>query len=222
MSSRSVAEEAEKSPVRPEVRLPLQHLMTEARAAGSALERAAEAGDRPAVARQVDRLAALAGELAAWQARQEGEGAMSMKKAATLALGILTSVGGFFDVGAIATSAQAGAVFRYQLLWALALGTILVIFLVEMSGRFAAVTRQALPDAIRQQFGFTSWLVPFAVLTLIHFLVSAPRSAASASPSTCSPGCRSRSGRSPWRPWSGSSSGGRPSARSRTARRCSA
>ena len=87
-----------------------------------------------------------------------------------LALGILTSVGGFFDVGAIATSAQAGAVFRYQLLWALALGTILVIFLVEMSGRFAAVTRQALPDAIRQQFGFTSWLVPFAVLTLIHFL----------------------------------------------------
>jgi Mn2+/Fe2+ NRAMP family transporter len=95
---------------------------------------------------------------------------MSMKKAATLALGILTSVGGFFDVGAIATSGQAGAVFRYQLLWALLLGTVLVIFLVEMSGRFAAVTRQALPDAIRQQFGFTSWLVPFIVLTIIHFL----------------------------------------------------
>jgi hypothetical protein len=68
----SVAEEAGKSPVRPEVRLPLQHLMTEARAAGSALERAVEAGDRPAVARQVGRLAVLAGELAAWQARQEG------------------------------------------------------------------------------------------------------------------------------------------------------
>ena len=46
-----------------------------------------------------------------------------------------------------------------------------MIFLVEMSGRFAAVTSQALPDAIRQQFGFTFWLVPFAVLTLIHFLV---------------------------------------------------
>jgi Mn2+/Fe2+ NRAMP family transporter len=96
---------------------------------------------------------------------------MSMKKAATLALGILTSVGGFFDVGAIATSTQAGAVFRYQLLWALGLGTILVVFLVEMSGRFSAVTRQALPDAIRQQLGFTAWLLgPFAMLTLIHFL----------------------------------------------------
>jgi len=94
-----------------------------------------------------------------------------MKKGATLALGILTSVGGFFDVGALATSAQAGAVFRYQLLWSLVLGTLLVVFLVEMSGRFSAVTRQALPDAIRQQLGFTAWLLgPFAMLTLIHFL----------------------------------------------------
>jgi Mn2+/Fe2+ NRAMP family transporter len=94
-----------------------------------------------------------------------------MKKAATLALGILTSVGGFFDVGNIATSAQAGAVFRLQLLWPLLLGTLLVIFLVEMSGRFAAVTRQALPDAVRTHLGFTSWLIPFLVLSLVHFLV---------------------------------------------------
>jgi len=94
-----------------------------------------------------------------------------VKKAATFALGILTSVGGFFDVGNIATSAQAGAVFRLQLLWPLLLGTLLVIFLVEMSGRFAAVTRQALPDAIRTHLGFATWLVPFLVLTLVHFLV---------------------------------------------------
>jgi Mn2+/Fe2+ NRAMP family transporter len=94
-----------------------------------------------------------------------------MKKAATLALGILTSVGGFFDVGNMATSAQAGGVFRLQLLWPLVLGTLLVIFLVEMSGRFAAVTRQALPDAIRTHLGFAAWLVPFLVLSLVHFLV---------------------------------------------------
>ncbi|HEY3569983.1 MAG TPA: divalent metal cation transporter [Thermoanaerobaculia bacterium] len=94
-----------------------------------------------------------------------------MKKAATLALGILTSVGGFFDVGNLATAAQAGGVFRLQLLWPLLLGTLLVIFLVEMSGRFAAVTRQALPDAIRTHLGFATWLVPFLVLSLVHFLV---------------------------------------------------
>ena len=94
-----------------------------------------------------------------------------MKKATQLAHGILTSVGGFFDIGNIATGAQAGARFRFQLLWSLLLGTLLVIFLVEMSGRFAAVSRKALPDAIREHFGFTFWLVPFLVLTLVHFLV---------------------------------------------------
>jgi Mn2+/Fe2+ NRAMP family transporter len=94
-----------------------------------------------------------------------------MKKATQLALGILTSVGGFFDVGNIATSAQAGASFRFQLIWSLLLATLLVIFLVEMSGRFAAVSNKALPDAIREHLGFGVWLVPFIVLSLTHFLI---------------------------------------------------
>jgi len=89
----------------------------------------------------------------------------------TLALGILTSVGGFFDVGNIATCTQAGARFRYQLIWAMLLATLMVIVLVEMSGRFSAVTKKALPDAIREHFGFNFWLVPFLILTVIHILV---------------------------------------------------
>jgi Mn2+/Fe2+ NRAMP family transporter len=40
-----------------------------------------------------------------------------------------------------------------------------------MSGRFASVTKKALPDAIREHFGFGFWLVPFIILTVIHLLV---------------------------------------------------
>jgi Mn2+/Fe2+ NRAMP family transporter len=37
-------------------------------------------------------------------------------KALQLSLGIVTSIGGFLEVGSIATSAQAGASFSYQLI----------------------------------------------------------------------------------------------------------
>lgn len=96
-----------------------------------------------------------------------------MKKALQLALGVLTAIGGFFDIGNLITAAQAGAAFRFQLLWALALGTIIVTLLVEMSGRFAAVTRKSIPEAVREHFGVRIWVVPFVVLVLLHFLTLA-------------------------------------------------
>ena len=61
-----------------------------------------------------------------------------MKKALQIALGVVTSVGGFREIGSLATAAEAGAGFRFQLAWSIALGTICIAFLVEMSGRFAA------------------------------------------------------------------------------------
>ena len=109
---------------------------------------AAEANDRPAVAREVGRLAALQGELRG--ARRSGTGADRHEEGGDRSRSASSPASAASSTwGNLATSAQAGAVFRFQLLWALLLGTLLVIFLVEMSGRFAAVTRQALPDAIR-------------------------------------------------------------------------
>ena len=96
-----------------------------------------------------------------------------MKKALQLALGILTAIGGFFDIGNLVTAAQAGASYRFQLLWALAFGTIIVIFLVEMSGRYAAVTGKAIPEAMREHFGVRVSIPPILSSSLLALLTLA-------------------------------------------------
>ena len=96
-----------------------------------------------------------------------------MKDILKVALGILTSIGGFLEVGAIATAATAGALYGYNLLWAIALGTICIVFLVEMSGRLAAVSHRALADAVRERFGSNFFIVPLICELVIDFLVIA-------------------------------------------------
>lgn len=96
-----------------------------------------------------------------------------MSKLLEISLGIVTSVGGFLEVGSLTTAAQAGAAFGYQLVWAIALGTICIIFLVEMAGRFAAVSHHTISDAIRERFGFNFFLWPLIATLFVNFLVLA-------------------------------------------------
>jgi len=90
-----------------------------------------------------------------------------------IALGIVTGIGGFLETGSLATAAQAGAAFGYQLAWAIALGTICIAFLIEMAGRLAAVSHHTLPDAMRERFGVAFFVLAFAVVSLVSFLVLA-------------------------------------------------
>ena len=94
-----------------------------------------------------------------------------MKKIMEIALGIVTSVGGFLEIGSIATAAQAGADFSFQLIWAIVLGGLCIIFLVEQAGRFAATSGRTIPDAIRERFGFNYFAVMYLTLTLVSLLV---------------------------------------------------
>ena len=96
-----------------------------------------------------------------------------MKKILQLALGIVTSVGGFLEIGSIATAAQAGAAFGYQLVWSVVLGTICIAFLVEMSGRCAAVSKHTIPVAMRERFGARFYAVPLVVMLAVSLLVLA-------------------------------------------------
>ncbi|HEX5575211.1 MAG TPA: divalent metal cation transporter [Gemmatimonadales bacterium] len=96
-----------------------------------------------------------------------------MSKLLKIALGIFTSIGGFLEVGAIATAADAGASFRFQLIWAVILGTICVIFLVEMSGRFAAVSHHTIKDAMRERFGPRVFMATLVSDVVVNILVLA-------------------------------------------------
>ena len=96
-----------------------------------------------------------------------------MKKLLEIALGVVTGIGGFLEVGSLATSAQAGSEFGFQLLWALALGVACIAFLVEMSGRLAALSHHTIPDAMRERFGVRFFMVPLVAVALVSFLVLA-------------------------------------------------
>jgi Mn2+/Fe2+ NRAMP family transporter len=96
-----------------------------------------------------------------------------MKKILEIGLGIVTSVGGFLEIGSIATAAQAGAAFGFQLGWSIVLGTLCIAFLVEMSGRFSAVSKHTIPDAMRERFGANFFAVPLIVMLGVSLLVLA-------------------------------------------------
>jgi Mn2+/Fe2+ NRAMP family transporter len=94
-----------------------------------------------------------------------------VKKILQVTLGIITSVGGFLEIGSVTTAAQAGAQFGYKLLWPILLGTICLIFLVEMSGRLAAVSKHTIVDAMRERFGFPFFFIVLVGIVLVAFMV---------------------------------------------------
>jgi Mn2+/Fe2+ NRAMP family transporter len=96
-----------------------------------------------------------------------------MRKALDLLLGIITSIGGFLEIGSIVTSAQAGSEYGFSLLWAVLLGGLCLVFLVEMSGRFTAVTKRTIIAGMRERFGFDFFSVPFAMMLVVMVLVVA-------------------------------------------------
>ncbi len=90
-----------------------------------------------------------------------------------LILGIVTSIGGFVEVGSISTAAQAGSEFGFQLLWAIAAATVMLAMVVEMSGRLAAVSRRTMVSAVRERFGIHFQVVPLTAELLIDTLLLA-------------------------------------------------
>ncbi len=78
--------------------------------------------------------------------------------------GIITSAADN-DAGGIVTYIQAGAKYRYDLLWVLVLITFALAMIQEMSARMGTVTQKGLGELIRENFG-VKWTM-FALGTLL-------------------------------------------------------
>jgi manganese transport protein len=84
-----------------------------------------------------------------------------------ISLGILAAVGGFVDIGDLVFNAQAGAIFGYQLIWAVLVGMVGIMVYSEMCGRVAAAASRPVFDTVRERLGarvgFTTLLAAQAV-----------------------------------------------------------
>jgi len=76
-----------------------------------------------------------------------------VKKVFAVALGILTAIGGFVDIGDLVTNAQVGARFGLSLAWVVIVGVVGICVFAEMSGRVAAVSGRAVFDLVRERLG---------------------------------------------------------------------
>ena len=96
-----------------------------------------------------------------------------MKKVFALALGVLTAIGGFVDIGDLVANSLVGARFGMSLAWATILGTIGICVFAEMSGRVAAITHRATFDLVRERLGPRFGLVNLIASVFVTMLTFA-------------------------------------------------
>ncbi|MEA2646404.1 MAG: hypothetical protein QOE92_1487 [Chloroflexota bacterium] len=93
-----------------------------------------------------------------------------MKRVLAVALGILTAIGGFVDVGELVFNSQAGARFGYNLIWVILVGMVGIMVYSEMCGRVAAVSARPVFDLVRERLSFTPGLVTLVAAQFVNLL----------------------------------------------------
>jgi manganese transport protein len=85
-----------------------------------------------------------------------------VKRLFSVALGVLTAIGGFVDIGDLVTNALVGARFGLSLAWVVVVGVLGIVVFAEMSGRVAAITGRPTFDLIRERLGPRAGLLNLA------------------------------------------------------------
>lgn len=95
---------------------------------------------------------------------------LSPNRTRGIALGVLTAVGGFVDMGGIITCAQAGSQYRYALVWTLIPGVVGLIVYADMSGRVVIASGRTLFDVMRARLGFRLASFPLIATAIVNTL----------------------------------------------------
>ena len=76
-----------------------------------------------------------------------------MSKIFAVALGVLSAIGGFVDIGDLVTNALVGSRFGLSLVWVVLVGVLGIVVFAEMSGRVVAASGRPTFDIVRERLG---------------------------------------------------------------------
>lgn len=93
-----------------------------------------------------------------------------MKRLLGVALGVLTAIGGFVDIGDLVTNAVVGSRFGLSLVWVVLVGVVGICLFANMSGRVAAASGRATFEVIRERLGPRAGLANLAASFLINLM----------------------------------------------------
>jgi manganese transport protein len=96
-----------------------------------------------------------------------------VKRVLQVALGILSAIGGFVDIGDLVFNTQAGATFGFQLLWVVVVGVVGIVVYSEMCGRVAAVAKRPVFDLVRERTGFAAGLGTLVAAQVVNLMTLA-------------------------------------------------
>jgi manganese transport protein len=98
---------------------------------------------------------------------------VSLKNVLAVALGIMSAIGGFVDIGDLVFNTQAGATFGFQLLWVVVIGVVGIIVYSEMCGRVSAVAKRPVFDLVRERTGFGAGLATLVASEVVNLMTCA-------------------------------------------------
>lgn len=93
-----------------------------------------------------------------------------MKRLLGVALGVLTAIGGFVDIGDLVTNAVVGSRFGLSLVWVVIIGVVGICLFANMSGRVAAASGRATFEVIRERLGPRAGLANLGASFLINLM----------------------------------------------------